>query len=156
MGKGRDDFCRFGACSDILSMKTYSAVSLLPVWGTDSTSFHSCGSLGNAGRSYHSAHRHSFPLAQNHLGEGAQECVCTQEHRGALAQARTVDTHTHTGVYIHTQVHTQFCHKQWAHHTGAYTRTHREVDISRQSHPSAHSVHTHMQSFSQEIKLLTT
>lgn len=144
MGKGWGDFCRFGACSDFLSVKTYSAVSLPPVWGTDSTSFYSRGCSGNAGRSYHSEHRHSLPSAQSHLGEGAQESVCIHtEHIGALAQAHTVDTHTHTGVSIHRQVHTQFCHEQWAHHTGAYTRTHREVDISRQSHPSAHKVSTH-------------
>lgn len=89
-------------------------------------------------------HIDTLPLAQSHLGEGAQECVCIHtEHTGALTQAHTVDTHTHTGVYIHTQIHTQFCHEQWARRTGAYTRTHREVDICRQSHPSAHKVSTH-------------
>lgn len=93
MGKGRGDFCRFGLLrhsvyENLLSNKPASCL------GNGQHKLSLLRSLGNSGRSRHSAHRHSSPLAQSHLGEGAQECVYTQEHRGALAQAHTVDTHT--------------------------------------------------------------
>lgn len=134
MGKVRGDFCRFGllrhsVCENLLSTKPASCL------GNGQHTLSLLRSLGNAGRSRHAAHRHSFPSAQSHLGEGAQECVYTQEHRGDLAR-----THTQVYKHIHRCIHSSATSSGHA----TQVHTHRHTGY-KQAVTQAHTgVHTHM------------